>query len=213
MKRTIAIMVGLLVLGFAFAAAQQTTRTEAQEKAQIQTEVKAQTRVQAKTQTKPEFRYRNRIAFIDEDGDGINDRANDADGDGVPNCQDPDWVQPADGTGYQYRKGALNDPASGEARSGYAYQLARDDDGDGIPNGQDPDWVRPEDGSGYQAQHKIGQPNEAEMTKGLKAGKITTASFGKGSFRSGGAGAARMAGAGVCDGTGPKGNVQRKGRH
>ena len=37
--------------------------------------------------------------FIDEDGDGFNDNAPDADGDGIPNGQDPDYVKPEDGTG------------------------------------------------------------------------------------------------------------------
>jgi len=32
-----------------------------------------------------------RFGFVDKDGDGINDRIQDADGDGIPNCQDPDW--------------------------------------------------------------------------------------------------------------------------
>ena len=161
MKKITALAVGLLVLGFAFAAAQDKTQT--QEKAQVMTQTKAQTKTAVKTQTKSEFRHRNRIAFIDENGDGIND-------------------------------------------------LARDADGDGIPNGQDPDWVKPQDGTGLKAQHKNGQPDEAEMTKGQKAGKATKSSFGKGSFRTGMQGAGRTTGAGVCDGTGPKGTAQRKGR-
>ena len=41
--------------------------------------------------------------FIDEDGDGFNDLAPDADGDGIPNGQDPDYVRPEDGTGSQLR--------------------------------------------------------------------------------------------------------------
>lgn len=47
--------------------------------------------------------------FIDENGDGINDNFRDADGDGIPNYLDPDWVKPEDGTGYQtkhqYKRG------------------------------------------------------------------------------------------------------------
>lgn len=43
----------------------------------------------------------NRIRFIDEDGDGISDRYRDFDGDGIPNCQDPDWNRPANGQGYK----------------------------------------------------------------------------------------------------------------
>ena len=37
--------------------------------------------------------------FVDENGDGINDLAPDADGDGIPNGRDDDYVRPADGTG------------------------------------------------------------------------------------------------------------------
>jgi hypothetical protein len=143
MKKVLALTFGVLILGFAFAAAQDKSQTQAREesqvKAQLRTQVKAQT--QTKAQARSEFRHRNRIAFIDENGDGIND-------------------------------------------------LAKDHDGDGIPNGQDPDWARPGDGTGYKAQHKIS----------------------KGSFRTGMQGAARAMGAGVCDGTGPKGTAQRKGR-
>ena len=208
MKKLLVIGVGILMVGVIFAAAQDQTATKAQEKAQVKTGLKAQGETQAnKVQAKPEFQHRNRVAFIDEDGDGINDRAKDHDGDGIPNGQDPDWVKPEDGTGTK----AQNKKGTAGVAEGYAYQLARDDDGDGVPNGQDPDWVKPEDGTGYKAQHQNAQPDEAEMTKGQKAGKVTKASFGKGSFRTGAQGAGRMSGAGVCDGSGPKGTARKKG--
>ncbi len=196
MKKMTAFMVGLLVLGFAFAAAQDKTQTQSQEKAQVKAQLKDQNQAEAKAQnkvrTKSEFRHRNRIAFVDENGDGINDLAKDADGDGIPNGQDPDWAKPADGTGYQerFKKGAAGKVTASDAKAGYSYQLTRDDDGDGVPNGQDPDWVKPADGTGYQGQHKIG----------------------KGAFRTGTTAAGRASGTGVCDGTGPKGTAQRKGR-
>jgi len=41
--------------------------------------------------------------FIDEDGDGFNDLAPDADGDGIPNGLDPDYVKPEDGSGLMNR--------------------------------------------------------------------------------------------------------------
>ncbi len=210
MKKMLALTIGFLMVGMLFAAAQDQTATESREKAQIKTGLKAKGETQQnKVQAKPEFRHRDRIAFIDEDGDGINDRAMDHDGDGIPNGQDPDWVKPGDGSGRkaQNKKGGSETGAA----EGYAYQLARDDDGDGVPNGQDPDWVKPEDGSGYQGRHKNGQPDESEMTQGNKAGKVTKAGLGKGSFRTGLQGAGRMAGAGVGSGSGPKGSGQKKG--
>jgi len=52
-------------------------------------------------QTRTQFQAR----FVDENGDGINDLSRDHDNDGIPNCQDPDWTRPQDGTGYQNGKG------------------------------------------------------------------------------------------------------------
>jgi len=158
MKKMLALMVGLLVIGAAFAVAQEKTQTQAQEKAQAKTGLKAKGETQQnKVQTKSEFRHGYRIAFVDENGDGINDLAKDADGDGIPNGQDPDWVKPADGTGYkeQNKQGAAG-----------------------------------ANGAGAKGQYQMG----------------------KGGFRTGSTAAGRMTGAGVCDGTGPKGSAQRKGR-
>lgn len=39
--------------------------------------------------------------FVDLNGDGFNDNAPDADGDGIPNGLDDDYVRPYDGTGSQ----------------------------------------------------------------------------------------------------------------
>lgn len=58
--------------------------------------------------------------FIDENGDGFNDLAPDADGDGIPNGLDPDYVRPQDGTGSQHRRGVLgpiDELAKGIARA------------------------------------------------------------------------------------------------
>jgi len=40
--------------------------------------------------------------FVDENGDGINDLAPDADGDGIPNGLDTDYAPPLDGTGERF---------------------------------------------------------------------------------------------------------------
>ena len=45
--------------------------------------------------------------FVDENGDGYNDLAPDADGDGIPNGLDSDYVRPLDGTGERF--GAIAD--------------------------------------------------------------------------------------------------------
>jgi hypothetical protein len=57
-----------------------------------------------------------RFGFIDENGDGINDLARDDDNDGVPNCLDPDWVGPKDGTGYQNKYGYKHQMANTQNR-------------------------------------------------------------------------------------------------
>ncbi len=82
--------------------------------------------------------------FIDEDGDGYNDNAPDADGDGIPNYADEDYVRPADGQGNGNGPGSFID----EDGDGYN-DNAPDDDGDGIPNYADEDFVRPQDGAGH----------------------------------------------------------------
>ncbi|MCF7823545.1 MAG: hypothetical protein K9N35_05175 [Candidatus Marinimicrobia bacterium] len=53
--------------------------------------------------------------FIDENGDGFNDLAPDADGDGIPNAYDEDYVKPQDGTGAGFgaKNGFSNGPADG----------------------------------------------------------------------------------------------------
>jgi hypothetical protein len=117
--------------------------------------------------------------FVDENGDGYNDNAPDADGDGIPNGQDPDYVKPADGTGAgnSNAQGTNDSTARGNGQGkgarfhGFVDEDGdgindnlRDADGDGVPNCQDSDWVRPMDGSG------------AKAGKGARGGK----GFGKG---------------------------------
>lgn len=45
------------------------------------------------------------MGFVDEDGDGFNDLAPDADGDGIPNGLDEDYVAPENGAGMMKRWG------------------------------------------------------------------------------------------------------------
>ena len=87
MKRAFALVGSLLILGLGFAFAQE----------------KSQATVRNEALTKAQERIRNRILYVDENGDGISDFARDHDNDGIPNCQDPDWTRPEDGTGYMNR--------------------------------------------------------------------------------------------------------------
>jgi hypothetical protein len=101
--------------------------------------------------------------FLDENGDGYNDLAPDADGDGIPNGLDSDYAPPLDGTGnrmnidtgcgddgfvyrnaFQYKQG--------EGTTGFG---PGDGTGDGIGDGFGPgdgtgnDGVGPRDGTGF----------------------------------------------------------------
>ncbi len=160
------ITAGFLLIVPALGTAQEKTGEKVGAKAQVKTELKAGGKVKKnEVRTASEFRRHNRLGFIDENGDGINDRAKDA-------------------------------------------------DGDGIPNGQDPDWVKPGDGTGYKEQHQAGPGNgkSAIKAQGKGKGSMNRSGLSKGSFRSGMSGAAKASGTGVCDGTGPKGSANRKGK-
>ena len=76
--------------------------------------------------------------FVDENGDGFNDLAPDADGDGIPNAYDEDFVAPQDGSGAGF--GGNGGSGSGPA----------DGSGSGAGNGSRPGngGVGPGDGSG-----------------------------------------------------------------
>ena len=92
--------------------------------------------------------------FLDEDGDGYNDLAPDADGDGIPNGQDEDYVRPEDGTGVMNQFGFLYKWGKVEEFAGHCF--GRDGlepglaghfgpgDGDGTGLG-----VGPGDGTGF----------------------------------------------------------------
>ena len=62
--------------------------------------------------------------FVDENGDGFNDLAPDADGDGIPNGLDPDYVPPADGSGAGFGPGEGDCTRTGtENPDGFMYRL------------------------------------------------------------------------------------------
>lgn len=85
--------------------------------------------------------------FIDEDGDGFNDLAPDADGDGIPNGLDPDYEKPEDGSGlmnqWAHKYGELFRRYFGQdvLSAYYTYQYGP---GDGTGTG-----VGPGDGTGF----------------------------------------------------------------
>ena len=89
-KKAIALLGSLAVVGLGASFAQTTGQSA------NRAEVRKRSEVRNRSQFRDQFRYR----FVDENGDGINDLLRDSDGDGVPNCQDPDWAPPRDGSGY-----------------------------------------------------------------------------------------------------------------
>ncbi|MBN1895552.1 hypothetical protein JW906_13725 [bacterium] len=92
--------------------------------------------------------------FVDANGDGYNDLAPDADGDGIPNGQDPDYE--ATGSQKKYGKNGSGKNFVDEDGDGINDRM-QDADGDGIPNGQDPDYASTCDGTGKGAGKKWGQ--------------------------------------------------------
>ncbi len=103
-------------------------------------------------------RYGHPNGFVDENGDGLNDNAPDADGDGIPNGQDEDYEPPRDGRGW----------GRGHGMHGFI-----DEDGDGFndnvpaffePDGKREGWQRPEEcfGRGARAGQEFGgEPGKA----------------------------------------------------
>lgn len=116
----------------------------------------AQSRETNQVQSKQAVQERLRLKFMDQNGDGINDFLRDHDNDGLPNCQDPDWSRPMDGTGYK---------------------------------------------------NQFGQ-NKAANQFGNRQSFFGGRNWSNSSFRQG----LHQFGSGICDGTGPKGRITRKGR-
>lgn len=79
-----------------------------------------------------------RFGFVDEDCDGFNDLARDSDNDGIPNCQDPDWVRPQDGSGFQSKYGYKHKNAGkqggGPNNNSYNYLWSNSWDNSNGPN-------------------------------------------------------------------------------
>ncbi len=79
--------------------------------------------------------------FIDLNNDGINDNAIDSDGDGVPNCVDPDFVGAQKRNSNQYSFGY---------RHNYKYNNAQGNgNGFGPGDGTGHSGIGPRDGTGY----------------------------------------------------------------
>lgn len=159
----------IAVVGFATAALfaqapdssqvknQERLRIKSQEKVQTGTPVQTQQRTQEKmkNQTGAQNQAQNQVGaanqnqvqhglrFVDENGDGFNDNAPDADGDGIPNGQDPD---------YQGAKARKGNPQKGFV----------DEDGDGI-----------NDNMMNQVRDKMQKQGRSQQRKGTRAGKVT----------------------------------------
>lgn len=145
-KRALATLGWLLVLGSSLVMAQENSEQGAAN--MVRNKVRVQTKAQPMVQT--------RARFMDQNGDGINDFQRDHDNDGIPNCQDPDWTRPGDGTGSKNR---------------FAKNVSQ---------------------------------NQGAGRKGIQGAQ----GWSNSSFRNGFNGL----GGGICDGTGPRGGGQRRGR-
>lgn len=78
--------------------------------------------------------------FVDEDGDGVNDLMQDADGDGILNGMDGDYLKEK---GIVMGRGWIGHAFVDEDGDG-VNDLTQDADADGIPNGIDADYQLPE---------------------------------------------------------------------
>jgi hypothetical protein len=141
------------------------------------------------------------IHFVDANGDGYNDNAADADGDGIPNGLDPDYKG-------ERRKGRVRGfiDLNGDGLNDYAL----DHDGDGIPNGLDPDYdgAKMMRGSrGFVDVDGDGINDNARQRRGSLSG----ATGGELGFRRQAQSKAGGAiGTGSGDANGPKGKVQQR---
>jgi len=80
------------------------------------------------------------VGFADENADGYNDNAPDADGDGIPNSQDPDYERLGDGGrrgGRGMRTGLVRGFVDEDGDG--INDCALDSDGNGIRNCEDPE--------------------------------------------------------------------------
>ncbi len=103
-KKTIALTGTLLVLAAGLSMAQEKKAGEPYG-AQVRARVQSPSGNPAQTQAQAQSRARMRMQFVDQNGDGINDFYRDHDNDGVPNCQDPEWTRPRDGSGFRSGQG------------------------------------------------------------------------------------------------------------
>jgi hypothetical protein len=85
--------------------------------------------------------------FVDENGDGFNDLAPDADGDGIPNGLDPDYVPPQDGNGNRLGQINAGENALQQLMNRWQYMWLRMFGGGGETGG--PFSWGPGDGTGF----------------------------------------------------------------
>jgi hypothetical protein len=119
--------------------------------------------------------------FIDENGDGFNDLAPDADGDGIPNGLDSDYVRPKDGTGAKFGPGGAAAGPGGQGAWGMH-------------------WFRY-----LWRNHPAWGPGNADPGRGFAWGPGDGTGSGAGPGDGTGYGPGSGTGGGECDGTGPNG--------
>ena len=97
-------------------------------------------------------------AYMDADGDGVNDNAPDTDGDGVINPLDDDYAPQGNARGQGAHGVFLDENGDG------INDLAPDADGDGVPNHLDADYERVPQGSAEAKGNGMGQGRGQQVT-------------------------------------------------
>jgi hypothetical protein len=87
--------------------------------------------------------------FLDENGDGFNDLAPDADGDGIPNGLDSDYAPPLDGSGSRLNADTGCDEDGFMYRHAFQYKQGTGTTGFGPGDGTGNDGTGPGDGTGF----------------------------------------------------------------
>lgn len=133
-----------------FGLAQDTTKTGNQVKDKIQTKEQVRDMKKLNQSDGGQNQIQHGYRFVDENGDGYNDNAPDADGDGIPNGLDPDYAGPKNriGKGTKSFIDLNGDGINDNIQTGKENRDNNRKGGYGPGNGTGNKGVGPKDGTG-----------------------------------------------------------------